>query len=422
MSGIATWCRRRTPPPTPLSGGLSAKAAYEADPIGFLTLCTQRHGDVFRFDRHLIVVNDPRLIQKLLARTNRDSVPDPDPLDGGRAPSPEQTREWMDARAAILRVMRPSAVDARLPLVVEALDRGLRELGGAPFDPVEHAWEVCLRATLPLCLPDPAPELVSALLAASGEGRGLVDAAVRVPRWLPSRRRRAIRAAGERVRAELRRAAERAPVPSGGPSTLLDELRDPGAPVAPATAERAMVTALLGAIPAMGGAWCWLVRHLATRPEALERVRAEAGAAEHPYTTAFAQEVLRVSPPAWLLGRDTTTPMALAGAEVPAGTAILFSPYLLHRDPRWWADPGEFTPERWLAPEPPHAPHAYLPFGAGPRVCLGAHLGLLVLVHTALLLATRFRPRVLDPDRISPRFGSVLLPENLTCVLRPTGP
>lgn len=409
----------------------SQLAAYEADPIGFLTSCQKRYGDVFRLNDHLVVINDPTLIQRVLARTNRDSVPDIHLLDGGRSATTEETETWMRARELAMRVMKPPAVRSHLPQVNRALGESLHELSGSTFDPVDLTWEICLRATLPLCVPESELELLPALLTSSHESRRFMDAAVCIPRWWPSRRRRSIRIARQRVRGEILRLLSRDRVHQqrGTPPTLLDEILDQPDTIPITIADRALGSTLLSSIPAMGGAWCWLLYRLGTQPEALERIRAEATDVgleallqePHqalPYTKAFVHEVLRTHPPAWLLGRNTTTSVALGdNAEVPVGTAVLFSPYLLHRDPRWWREPERFDPSRWLGASPPHAPHAYLPFGAGPRMCSGAYLGLMILILTAVHIATSYHLRTTALHPVPARYGSIMLPIGLSCRL-----
>jgi cytochrome P450 len=109
-------------------------------------------------------------------------------------------------------------------------------------------------------------------------------------------------------------------------------------------------------------------------------------------------------------------------AAVPSHTAVLFSPYLLHHDPRWWDRPDHFDPQRWLDTRPPHAPYAYLPFGAGPRVCLGLHLGQLLLVRTAAHIATAFDLHLIrQPPAVPPKLATLLAPTGLTCALTPRG-
>jgi cytochrome P450 len=101
-----------------------------------------------------------------------------------------------------------------------------------------------------------------------------------------------------------------------------------------------------------------------------------------PLTTAALAETLRLWPPSWMFSRRITEPLTLGGRTVQAGTMCLMSPALLHRDHRWWAEPDRFWPQRWLRREPgqldrfdPKAPGqprgAFLPFGAGPRMCIG---------------------------------------------------
>ncbi len=80
-------------------------------------------------------------------------------------------------------------------------------------------------------------------------------------------------------------------------------------------------------------------------------------------------EVLRLYPPGWLGSRVVRRDTTVAGVSLPAGTMVLYSPYLTHRDPRLWPEPERFLPGRADRPA-----WGYLPFGAGRRTCLGAHL------------------------------------------------
>jgi cytochrome P450 len=90
------------------------------------------------------------------------------------------------------------------------------------------------------------------------------------------------------------------------------------------------------------------------------------------YTRAVISEAIRLYPPAWLIGRTTTADLKLGGWQLPAGSIAAVSPLLLHHDPRWFPDPVTFDPGRWLDPGRQAAPrHAYLPFGTGPRACIG---------------------------------------------------
>jgi cytochrome P450 len=102
-----------------------------------------------------------------------------------------------------------------------------------------------------------------------------------------------------------------------------------------------------------------------------------------PLTDAVLHESIRLYPPAWAIGRTATEPREAGGFTIPGGATVVVSPWLLHRDARWFPEPLEFSPRRW--PAGPNPRHAYVPFGAGPRVCIGEPFA---WMEAALLLAT----------------------------------
>jgi cytochrome P450 len=141
--------------------------------------------------------------------------------------------------------------------------------------------------------------------------------------------------------------------------------------------------------------WTWYL--LSENPEAAERLRAElagelggrrASAADLdrlPYTDAVLRESMRVFPPAWGIGRRALEEHVAGGYRIPAGAVVAVSPFLLHRDPRWWRDPERFAPERWLVEDARRPRHAYIPFGGGPRMCIGEGFA---SMEARLLIAT----------------------------------
>jgi enediyne biosynthesis protein E7 len=90
-------------------------------------------------------------------------------------------------------------------------------------------------------------------------------------------------------------------------------------------------------------------------------------------TKAVFDETLRLYPSAWILGRRALGDDSVGGVDIPAGTAVTISPYLLQRHPKFWDDAGTFRPHRFLpgGVRPAHR-YAYIPFGAGHRYCIGA--------------------------------------------------
>lgn len=142
--------------------------------------------------------------------------------------------------------------------------------------------------------------------------------------------------------------------------------------------------------------WCWL--QLAQNPDACATLEEEidrvlqgrtptfADVQQLPYATAVLKEALRCYPAAWVHNRVANEDVQIGGYAVPAGTYIWMSPWVVQRDARWFDDPLAFAPERWLKPKAELPPaDAYIPFGGGPRICIGNGFA---MMEGALLLAT----------------------------------
>ena len=98
---------------------------------------------------------------------------------------------------------------------------------------------------------------------------------------------------------------------------------------------------------------------------------------------------MRLFPPVYLFGREALNDMSLGGYSIRRGDTVLMSQWLMHRDPRFFAQPEVFDPERWSAEFERTLPHyAYFPFGGGPRICVGRDVA---LVEAAVILATLTR-------------------------------
>jgi cytochrome P450 len=151
--------------------------------------------------------------------------------------------------------------------------------------------------------------------------------------------------------------------------------------------------------------WTWLL--LSEHPEARVSLLAELdevlggrppAATDVPslaYTRAVLHEAIRRYPPAWAIGRRATADLEADGHRIAAGSVIVVSPWLLHHDPRWWDEPWGFRPERWLADDPARPRDAYVPFGAGPRMCIGEGFAWL---EATLVLSTIARRVILSHD------------------------
>jgi cytochrome P450 len=138
-----------------------------------------------------------------------------------------------------------------------------------------------------------------------------------------------------------------------------------------------------------------------------------------PYTTAVIAETMRLRPPAWMIERETLEPLMVGGHLAPVGTTLLSSPWLLHHDTRWWgADAARFRPQRWLGadggfdPAAPGQPRgAYLPFGAGNRICIGESFAWAEAVLILATLAQRWAPATEPGQRVGTWAAVTLRPD-----------
>ena len=159
----------------------------------------------------------------------------------------------------------------------------------------------------------------------------------------------------------------------------------------------------------------WAFFILSERPDVVARMREEVERVvgdgpvrlEHtkrlPYVRNFFREVLRLYPPITFLPRVAARDTEIAGRRVKRGTMLMIAPWSMHRHQKMWVNPDRFDPDRFLpAREHEMTPGAYIPFGAGPRICVGAAFA---TIETALILATLVRGfdfTTLDADRVRP--------------------
>jgi cytochrome P450 len=182
------------------------------------------------------------------------------------------------------------------------------------------------------------------------------------------------------------------------------------------------LTLLLSGHETTASALAWTLFLLATHPEIERRLRSEVAAvigdAREPsledishleYTGMVLNEALRLYPPIWVLERRAIAGDVIGGYHIPAGSTVVVSPFILHRHKTFWPDPGSFDPERFAAPQAAGRPaHAYLPFGAGPHQCIGAHFATLEARIILVMLAQRYRLELMPHTPVEPKAGITL--------------
>jgi cytochrome P450 len=165
-----------------------------------------------------------------------------------------------------------------------------------------------------------------------------------------------------------------------------------------------LVTILLAGHETTASTLSWAWYELSRQPELAERMRAEAlevfgdGLPVYEdlhrltYTSMVIQETMRLHPAVWILPRRSLAADQVDGFEIPAGADVMICPYTLHRHPDFWDEPERFDPERFRPDQASNRHrYAYIPFGGGPRYCIGSNLGMMEATFAAAMVAREFR-------------------------------
>jgi cytochrome P450 len=173
-----------------------------------------------------------------------------------------------------------------------------------------------------------------------------------------------------------------------------------------------VMTLLLAGHDTTALATTWTLVLLAQHPEVEARLLAEvdsvlggrlptvADAPRLPYTEHVFTESLRLYPTAWAIGREAIRDTSIGGQRIRKGTNVLMSPWVIHRDPRFYDQPDVFNPDRWADGLEKRLPRfAYVPFGGGQRVCIGSSFAQLESTLLLAQIAQRFHLALADPAR-----------------------
>jgi len=202
-------------------------------------------------------------------------------------------------------------------------------------------------------------------------------------------------------------------------SSLLTMLRAPvelGGQGLSGRALRDQIKTFLGAgyeSSALTATWAFLL--LAQHPKADEAMYSEIRSnvpdgtpapgdlARLPYTQAVVKETLRLYPPLWMTGRESTRRCVIGGTQVRPGTLVMTSQWAVHRSLVHFRDPDSFRPERWLNGETSDLPRfAYFPFGGGPRICIGQNFAMMESMLLLVAIASKFQLLPIDGPAIQP--------------------
>lgn len=416
-------------------------ALMRRDPPAFLAQCAERYGPIVSFPiprAAVFYVADPASVRHVLQANHRSYGKrtvqyDALALVTGHGLLASDGELWRRMR----RIQQPAF---HRDLVLDMADRvgGPAErlaesLGGLPSGTRVDLDQQMLELTLEIVgstlfgtdLAAEAASLVTAVMRALHIVVARAQQPVTPPPWLvtPSERRLR-RAVAELDAAVSRLIAARRSQPSGADVlSLLLQAADAGE----ATNEEVrneVVTLIVAGHETVAATltWTWLL--VAASSDVEDRVHDEVdrlptGHWDHtvweqlPYTRAVVAECLRLYPPAWVITRRSLAADELAGRHISEGSTLIMSPYLLHRDRDLWEAPDRFDPDRFVGSAREQVDRgSYLPFGAGPRQCIGKELALFEapLVVAALARKLRFRPS--DPQLVKKDFGVTLRPRH----------
>ncbi|HKN94958.1 MAG TPA: cytochrome P450 [Thermoleophilaceae bacterium] len=393
-------------PPGPKLPGLAQTLGMLSRPHGFLGRCRRRYGDVFSVNiapyGRMVFLADPELIRQVFTGDTRlfhvGGVRGRvlSPLLGEHSLLLLDEDEHMRERKLMLPAFHGEAL-RRYPLLIEEIaeEQVSRWPVGEPVALRPRMQAITLEVILRLVIGVRDTEALARLRDLLGrlldQPTTLLFLATALKRdisWFrPWRRFLEIRAqADELIHKEIaRRRAE----PSGddilsllvqasGDSMSDEDLRDE------------LMTLLIAGHETTATALAWVFERLTRHPAALARLRE----GDPAYLDAVIKETLRVRPVVMEVGRDITESVRLGPWELPAGTRVMSSIGLVQKAERHWPDPHAFRPERFLDGQP--APYTWIPFGGGPRRCIGASFA---ATEMAAIIPVVLRHFDLVPDR-----------------------
>jgi cytochrome P450 len=328
------------------------------------------------------------------------------------------------------RLLAPAFVQKRIAAYADVMaargrDSAARMLAARELDVDAETMRVTLeivgKTLFDAELGDEASDIGAALTEAMERMMRQISSLFPIPPQVPTpsnlRQRRAVARLDETI---YRLIAERRARPSDRGdvlSMLLSAKDDDGSSMDDVQIRDEAMTIFLAGHETTATALAWALYLLAKHPEARARVEAEVDAVlgdraariedlrAMPYTLAVLKESMRLYPPAYVLGRLATRDVDLGPVHVRKGTLVLVNVSGIHRRAAVWPSPELFDPERFLGDAEKSLPkNAYMPFGAGPRICIGNHFA---LMEGHILLATyaqRVRLELADPKaKIWPR-------------------
>jgi cytochrome P450 len=403
---------------------------YRRDPLAALLRISQQTGDIgiYRFGPwSAMMVSSPELIQEVLVDKNDafHKLPSLDSLRPllGNGLLTNEDESWRRQRKLVAPAFQHRRIATYAAMMASDAEQIQRGWGDNTTIDVAHEM---MRLTLSVVgktlfgtdllgeADDLGAALTEVLRFATERNASLIQLPTNWPTPANRRNRRAVARLDTTVGRMIadRRASG---VDTGDLLSMLLLAKDEeGAGMSDRQVRDEAMTIVVAGHETTAMALTWSFHLLGQHPEVAERLNAElervlggrtpayADLAALPYTLQVFKEAMRLYPPAFIFGRFSTRPVDIGGWRLPAGTWVLISPYAVHRRPELFPDPERFDPARFAPEAEKRLPrHAYIPFGGGPRVCIGNHFALMEGQIMLATLAQRVRLTHVPGQRVA---------------------
>lgn len=396
------------------------------DPIGFVHKRFEQYGDTYHVDEgggsHLLVTRDPEVLRDLLVNRAADFQKAGSATDRlkpvlGHGLLTADGELWKRQR----RLMQPHFHRKVIAGYATAMVDHAERLGFSEGQRVDLSDEMMALTLRIVCKALFDHDVTGVDRVAEGmDALRVSSRPTLVPRWVPTRRNRRLKKAMHELDTLIADLIEQR-TREGLREDLLSLLLGVEGGMERQQLRDELVTLFLAGHETTSHALTWTWYLLSQHPEVEARLHEEVDALGGPptvddlgrleWTRCVVSEAMRLYPPAFAVARVARVDTRIGPHEVPAATQVAGWIYWSHHDPRWFTDPERYDPERFLREDFPK--HAYLPFGAGTRMCIGAGFALLEMQMLLASIARRYRFELAPDQRIglkpmvtlSPRYG-----------------
>jgi cytochrome P450 len=387
-----------------------------------------------------VLLNDPDLIRYVLIDNAANYPKDDLQLEKltpavGRGLLTSEEESWRLQRRTVAPLFQPAGVASYLAAMAISVDEMLARWDrqvGATVDVAREmtrlTYDIISRTVFSNEIETP-PDVMGEAITTYFDALGRIDLwdVLPLPRWLPRPAFIKARPAQKIFRDEVLRLFERRRARIAARESVPDDLvtrlieaRDPetGATLSDAVVHDNLVTFIGAGHETTANALTWTLFLLSQFPDADARVAAEAtdapdadALARLADTRMILEEAMRLYPPVPFMSREARSRDQIGEVTVAAGTRIIIAPWVLHRHRKLWPDADMFVPERFAPQNRGRIPRfAYLPFGAGPRICVGATFAMQEALLALTMIARRFRLTLAEGAEVMPFARMTLRP------------